>query len=142
MLIIDAARAVLIARSNDLKVRRQIAALRGSLDAPFSYEQILEELKALRAGRPTLGVIVDGSTAKTRVSHQSGPASRLWRRLPRNYKSRPRVTRLDALHVFQLWIQTVAQSRLPTRIATTKAFRCAFGHGSSDRANGAIERSN
>jgi len=52
MLIVDAARAVLIARSNDPGVRRQIAALLNSLDDTLSYDQVLEELKALRAGRP------------------------------------------------------------------------------------------
>ena len=49
---IDAARAVLIARSNDPEVCRQIAALLGSLDHNLSDEQVLEELRAIRAGRP------------------------------------------------------------------------------------------
>lgn len=51
MLIIDAARAGLIARSNDPDVRREIAALLNSLDDSLSDEQVLEELRALRAGR-------------------------------------------------------------------------------------------
>jgi hypothetical protein len=51
MLIVDAARAVLIARSNDPKVRWQIAALLSRLDGTLSDEQVLEELRALRAGR-------------------------------------------------------------------------------------------
>jgi hypothetical protein len=51
MLIIDAARAVLIARSNDPDVRREIAALLNSLDDSLSDEQVLEELRALREGR-------------------------------------------------------------------------------------------
>ena len=50
MLIVDAARAVLIARSNDPEVRRQIAALLSSLDDTLSDEQVLEELRAIRAG--------------------------------------------------------------------------------------------
>ncbi len=50
MLIVDAARAVLIARSNDPEVRREIAALLGSLDGNLSNEQVLEKLKALRVG--------------------------------------------------------------------------------------------
>ena len=50
MLIVDATRAVLIARSNDPAVRREIAALLGSLDGNLSNEQVLEKLKALRAG--------------------------------------------------------------------------------------------
>lgn len=50
MLIVDAGRAVLIARSNDPEVRREIAALLGSLDGNLSNEQVLEKLKALRAG--------------------------------------------------------------------------------------------
>ena len=48
--IIDAARAVLIVRSNEPEVRREIAALLGSLDGNLSNEQVLERLKALRAG--------------------------------------------------------------------------------------------
>jgi hypothetical protein len=51
MLIGDAARAALIARSNDPEVRRQIEALLSSLDDTLSDEQVLEELKAIRAGR-------------------------------------------------------------------------------------------
>jgi hypothetical protein len=50
MLMEDAARAVLIARSNDPGVRREIAVLLGSLDGKLSNEQVLEKLKALRAG--------------------------------------------------------------------------------------------
>jgi predicted protein tyrosine phosphatase len=50
MPIVDAARAVLIARSNDPEVRREIAALLGSLDGNLSNEQVLEKLRALRAG--------------------------------------------------------------------------------------------
>jgi hypothetical protein len=50
MLIVDAARAVLITRSNDPDVRQQIAALLSSLDDTLSDEQVLEELRALRAG--------------------------------------------------------------------------------------------
>jgi hypothetical protein len=53
MLIVDAARAVLVARSNDPQVRQQIAALLSSLDHTLSDEQVLEQLKALRAGRPS-----------------------------------------------------------------------------------------
>jgi hypothetical protein len=49
MLIIDAARAVLIAHSHDPEVRQQIAALLSCLDDTLSDEQVLEELKALRA---------------------------------------------------------------------------------------------
>lgn len=49
MLIIDAARAVPIAHSNDPEVRQQIAALLSCLDDTLSDEQVLEELKALRA---------------------------------------------------------------------------------------------
>ena len=44
------ARAVLIARSNDPEVRREIAALLGSLGGNLSNEQVLEKLKALRVG--------------------------------------------------------------------------------------------
>jgi hypothetical protein len=46
MLIVDAARAVLIARSNNPEVRRQIAALLSSLDDTLSDEQVLEEIKS------------------------------------------------------------------------------------------------
>jgi len=52
LLVIDAARAVLVARSNDRKVRWQIAKLLGRLDNDLSEEQVLEKLKALRAGAP------------------------------------------------------------------------------------------
>ena len=52
LLIVDAARAVLIARSNDPEVRREIAAL---LDGNLSDEQVLEKLKALRAGASPSG---------------------------------------------------------------------------------------
>ena len=80
MLIVDAARAVLIARSNDPEVRRQIAALLSSLDDTLSDEQVLEELRALRAGRSAF-TIVDGPTARVRRPHQSAVASRLQRQL-------------------------------------------------------------
>ena len=50
MLIQDAARAVVIARSNDPDVRREIAELLNSLDGSLSDEQVLEELGALRKG--------------------------------------------------------------------------------------------
>ena len=53
MLILDAARAVLVARCNDSEVRRQIAALLGRLDHGLSDEQVSEQLKTLRAGRPS-----------------------------------------------------------------------------------------
>jgi hypothetical protein len=49
--IADTAR-IAILRSDDPEVRRHIAALLNSLDDTLSYEQVLEELKALRAGRP------------------------------------------------------------------------------------------
>ena len=80
MLIVDAARAVLIARSNDPEVRQQIAALLNSLDDTLSDEQVLEELRALRAGRSAF-TIVDGPTARVRRPHQSAVASRLQRQL-------------------------------------------------------------
>jgi len=80
MLIVDAARAVLIVRSNEPDVRRQIAALLSSLDGTLSNEQVLEELRALRAGRSTI-TIVDGPTARVRRPHHSAVASRLWRQL-------------------------------------------------------------
>ena len=80
MLIVDAARAVLIARSNDPEVRWQIAALLNSLDDTLSDEQVLEELRALRAGRSAF-TIVDGPTARVRRPHQSAVASRLQRQL-------------------------------------------------------------
>jgi len=51
MLIGDATSAVLIARSNNPEVRRQIAALLSSLDDTLSDEQVLKELRAIRAGR-------------------------------------------------------------------------------------------
>ena len=50
--IADAARAVLVVRPDDPEVRRHIAALLNSLDDTLSYEQVLEELRALTAGRP------------------------------------------------------------------------------------------
>jgi len=65
MLIVDAARAVLIARSNDPEVHPQIAALLNSLDDTLSDEQVLEQLRALRAGRSSF-TIVDGPTARVR----------------------------------------------------------------------------
>ncbi len=49
MLVVDAARAVLIARANDPEVRRQIAVLLGRLDNDLSDQQVLAALKALRA---------------------------------------------------------------------------------------------
>ena len=49
MLVVDAARAVLIARAKDPEVRRQIAALLGRLDNDLSDQQVLAALKALRA---------------------------------------------------------------------------------------------
>jgi hypothetical protein len=51
MLIQDAVRAVIIARSNDPDVRREVAELLNSLDDTLSDEQVLEELRAIRAGR-------------------------------------------------------------------------------------------
>jgi hypothetical protein len=50
MLIVDAARAVLIARSNDPEVRREVAALLGSLDGTLSDEQVLE-IKSVESRR-------------------------------------------------------------------------------------------
>jgi hypothetical protein len=50
--VADAARAVLAVRSDDPEVRRHIAGLLNSLDDTLSYDQVLEELKALRAERP------------------------------------------------------------------------------------------
>jgi len=50
--VADAARAVLVVRSDDPEVRRHIAGLLNSVDDALSYDQVLEELKALRAGRP------------------------------------------------------------------------------------------
>ena len=52
--VADTARAALVVRSDDPEVRGQIAGLLGSLDDTLSYEQVLKELKALRAGGPTL----------------------------------------------------------------------------------------
>ena len=52
MLVVDAARAVLIARAKDPEVRRQIAALLGRLDNDLSDQQVLAALKALRADAP------------------------------------------------------------------------------------------
>jgi hypothetical protein len=49
-LIADAAGAVLIARNNDPEVRWQIATLLSKLDDTLSDEQVLEELRAIRAG--------------------------------------------------------------------------------------------
>ena len=49
--IIDAARAVLIVRSNETEVRREIAALLGSLDGNLSNEQVLERLEACESRR-------------------------------------------------------------------------------------------
>lgn len=51
--VADTARAVLIARSYDPEVGRQIATLLSRLDDTLSYEQVLGELKALRAGPQT-----------------------------------------------------------------------------------------
>ena len=84
MLIVDAACAVLIARSNDPEVHRQIAALLNSLDDNLSDEQVLEELRALRAGR-SIFTIVDGPIPRVRRPHQSAVASRLWRQLLRAF---------------------------------------------------------
>ena len=50
--VADAARAVLVVRSDDPEVRRPIEGLLNSVNDALSYNQVLEELKALRAGRP------------------------------------------------------------------------------------------
>ena len=50
--VADAARAVLVVRSDDPEVRRHIAGLLNSVNDALSHDQVLEELKALRAGRP------------------------------------------------------------------------------------------
>jgi len=55
-----------------------------SLDDTLSDEQVLEELRALRADRSTF-TIVDGPTAKVRRPQQSAVASRLWRQLLRAF---------------------------------------------------------
>ena len=52
--VADTARAVIVVHSDNPEVRAQIAGLLGSLDDTLSYEQVLKELKALRAGGPTL----------------------------------------------------------------------------------------
>src|SRR5262245_45233529 len=50
--VADAARAVLVVRSDNPEVRRHIAGLLNSIDGALSYDQVLEEWKARRAGRP------------------------------------------------------------------------------------------
>jgi hypothetical protein len=50
--VADAARAVLVVRADDPEVRRHIAGLLNSLHDILSYDQVLEELKALTAGQP------------------------------------------------------------------------------------------
>jgi hypothetical protein len=81
MLTVDAGRAVLIARLNDLEIRRKIAALLGSLDDTLSEEQVFEELKALRAGHSA--IFVDNATATTPGTRLRARVSRLWSQLCR-----------------------------------------------------------
>jgi len=52
--IADTALAVLKAHGHDPEIRLQIAALAGSLDDTLSDEFVLQELEALKAGRPHL----------------------------------------------------------------------------------------
>ena len=75
MPIIDAARAVLIVRSNEPEVRREIAALLGSLDGNLSNEQVLERLKALRAGASSMTNF--GIPAEKILADQSSSSSSL-----------------------------------------------------------------
>ncbi len=70
MLILDAARAVLVARCNDSEVRRQIAMLLGRLDHGLSDEQVLEQLKELRGGRQAPGKL-SSSRYTTRATANS-----------------------------------------------------------------------
>lgn len=81
MLIVDAARAVLIARCNDPEVRREIAALLSSLDHTLSDEQVLEQLKALRAGHSA--IFVDNAIATAPETRLRARVSRLWSQLHR-----------------------------------------------------------
>ena len=62
--VADTARAALVVRSDDPEVRGQIAGLLGSLDDTLSYEQVLKELKALRAGGPSFSTIVADTSTK------------------------------------------------------------------------------
>lgn len=63
-LVIDAGRAVLIARSGDPQVRREVAALLGRLDDDLSDEQVLEGLKELRRGAPRSAPLMKKHRAK------------------------------------------------------------------------------
>jgi hypothetical protein len=79
--IADTARAVLIARSYDSDVRLQVETLLGCLGYTLSGEQVLEELKALRAGRNT--ILVGDASATARGTRPPARVSRLWSQLRR-----------------------------------------------------------
>src|SRR5215475_13930708 len=75
--VADAARAVLVVRSDDPEVRRHIAGLLNSVDDALSYDQVLEELKALRAGRPpSTEFVADNATICEQ--RNSPPSRRCW----------------------------------------------------------------
>ena len=55
--IADTALEVLKAHGHDPEMRVQVAALIGSLDDTLSYECVLEELEALKAGGPVFSKV-------------------------------------------------------------------------------------
>ena len=89
MLILDAARAVIVARCNDSKVRRQIATLLGRLDHGLSDEQVLEQLKELRGGHQAPEKFTPSRPKNRATANSPTPALSFLKRTSTSEKSTP-----------------------------------------------------